>query len=191
MTFFLWQLISVQKSQSCTNKFYTHAIICSYSKFYRCQKHGGMRGLLDLSPWNYNKLNSFIPTKISRLTRKHFCEIGILKHLKAGELEWKGEEGRQKSKDWCRKCSPEITVELWERGRIRLLCALSVAPSTPAWLISIYYGRSQQSTGAETRMQKCSSCVLAATAVRQKTKPLRLATSPYPPRTHFPAPSQS
>lgn len=105
---------------------------------------------------------------------------------KGGE---KGEEERERSRNECYGCSPELPVGLTESRGIRILHPLSVAQA--------YSCLSDQNIlwwnpviSAETEY-KGVTVVFTATIARQKTKSQSLAVSLYPYRSLLPTPSQS
>lgn len=90
--------------------------------------------------------------------------------------------GKREEQRLVLQTQPRDCCKTGERGGIRLLCALSVAPSIPAWVICIYYSWIQKFIQAETRIQKGNSCVLVTATARKITKSMSLAASLHLPR---------
>lgn len=61
----------------------------------------GMRGSPGISPWSHNNLNSYSSTKDVLLNIQTHLRDPILKHVKLGESEPVGEEGKEESGKGC------------------------------------------------------------------------------------------
>lgn len=105
------------------------------------QNHGSVRGPLNLSPWNYNKLNSYNPTEYSQPSMQTLLRDLCIKASEGEQMRQARKDERERnSRDRCHGYSLELPTGLGERREIRSWWARSVVPSIPAWVIKTYYG---------------------------------------------------
>lgn len=117
--------------------------------------------------------------RIPSLTHKQFWEICPWKHMKVGK-SWMNMEGGKKSKTGvlgAPQSSLQGSVRGKESGCCMHLCSTEHSCLNNQHILWL----NPAISGAETRIQKCDSCALAAATARQNTKPRSLATSPNPP----------
>lgn len=86
-----------------------------------------MRGTLDLSSWNYNKLNSYNTREDYHInTQTHLRDLDI-KASEGGRIRQARKEERGESEDSGQEYKLELPMELQDREGIRLPCTLFAA----------------------------------------------------------------
>lgn len=115
-----------------------------------CLKHSSVRDPLDLSPWNYNKLNRYNTTKDFSLTHKHFWEICASEHLKVGRS---GEQGKRKGKraETGAVEAAWSSLQYWGRGE-ESGCGVLCSPER-SWLSDQHILRQNPGIRAEARAE--------------------------------------
>lgn len=152
------------------------------------QKHGGVKSLLDLSPRNYNKLNSCDPTENTQPNiQTHLRDL----HMGASEGRWIRRARRRKGRREETGPMDAAWSSLWDwRGENYIaVCTLYrpeqfclndqyILPGGAQWL-------------GQRPGQKWNITILAIIIARQKVESWSLGTSLSPLRACFLAPSQS
>lgn len=77
-------------------------------------EHGDVRGPLDLSPWDYNRLNSYNPMENSQPNTQTLWEIYASKHLKVSKM---GDLGRREGKEIEIDVEDTAQSSLWDLSR--------------------------------------------------------------------------
>lgn len=97
----------------------------------------GMRGSPGISPWSHNNLNSYSSTKDVLLNIQTHLRDPILKHVKLGESEPVGEEGKEKSGKGCWVVTTarqkNRATELWSLAASSHPSRVSSRPQKKLW----------------------------------------------------------